>query len=114
MTIRGLLLATCLAAGGASCGYSTRPDHGQKPLAATQQLPKIAVLPFDNDTFRRNLENRLSVLVADEIRIRSPQSPESKDKAEWLVTGTITRASERVLSGDIDDSVRESSFIVDW
>ena len=103
------LLLPILALGLATCGYSTGADHGQERLASGK-LPRIAVAPFDNNTFRRGLEIRLSRLVANEIRTRSPQSPENASRADWLVSGTITRAHERVLSEDIDDSVRESSF----
>jgi len=94
-----------------ACGYSVRPDHGQ-PRSADGKLPTVAVLPFDTNTFRRGLEIRLTRLVADEVRFRSPQSPRSVTAAEWHVSGTITRAFERVLSEAPDDSVRESSFWV--
>jgi hypothetical protein len=95
----------------AGCGYSARPDHGQRALE-NGKLPTVAVIPFDTKSFRRGLEIRLSRLVADEIRFRSPQSPESAASADWLVTGTILSATERVLSEDTDDSVRESTFWV--
>jgi len=73
-------------------------------------LPTIAVIPFETTSFRRGLEIRLSRRVANEIRARSPRSPADPKTADWHVTGTIVRADERVLSGDVDDSVRESSF----
>lgn len=91
------------------CGYSTRPDHGEQALA-DGHLPTTAVVPFDTNSYRRGLEVRLSRRIADEIRSRSPQSPESVTRADWLVSGTIINAYERVLSEDSDDSVRESSF----
>ena len=103
------LLLTLTACG--SCGYSVRPDHGEERLG-DGRLPRIAVLPFDTTSYRRGLEMRLSRFMADEIRARSPQSPASVERADWLVTGKIVRAFERVLSEDSDDSVRESSFWV--
>jgi hypothetical protein len=104
-----LLLAPLLSPLWAACGYSADPDHGQTRLP-DGKLPTICVIPFENNSFRRELEVRLTRLVADELRSRSPQSPAPVAQADWHVTGTITRANERVLSEDTDDSVRESSF----
>lgn len=95
----------------AGCGYSARPDHGQERLG-TGNLPSVAVLPFDTTSYRRGLEIRLTRRLANEVRARSPKSPEGPQSADWLVTGKITRAFERVLSEASDDSVRESSFWV--
>ena len=100
-----LLLAPVLA----FCGYGVDADHGQTRLP-NGSLPTIFVVPFENNSFRRELELRLTRLVDDELRSRSPQSPAPRAHADWHVTGTITRANERVLSEDTDDSVRESSF----
>jgi len=95
----------------ACCGYGVRPDHGQQRLG-DGSLPSIAVLPFDTHAYRRGLEIQLTRRLADEIRSRSPQSPQAASRADWHVTGTIVRAFERVLSEAPDDSVRESSFWV--
>jgi len=105
--VRSIALLLAVAA----CGYGVDPDHGRE-ADAEASLPTIAVLTFDNTTFRRGLEIRLSRLVADELRARSPDSPRGAAAADWHVSGTITRAFERVLSEDTDDSVRESSFWV--
>jgi len=93
----------------AACGYSADRDHGQTRLP-DGNLPTIFVVPFENNSFRRELELRLTRRVNEELRSRSPQSPTPRAHADWHVTGTITRAYERVLSDDTDDSVRESSF----
>jgi hypothetical protein len=98
-----------LLAGCTACGYHANPED-ERRTDETFRLPAIAVIPFETKSYRRGLEITLSRRVADEIRARSPQSPSSADAADWHVTGTITRADERVLSGDTDDSVRESSF----
>jgi len=103
--------AMCVLIALVGCGYSVRPDHGQAQLASAK-LPTVAVLPFDTTSFRRGLEIELTRLVADEVRSRSPQSPESLDRATWHVSGTIVRAFERVLAEDSSDSVRQSSFWV--
>lgn len=93
------------------CGYTVQKDRSEERLA-TGSLPRVAVDPFDNVTWRRGLEFRLSRLLADEIRGRSPHAPVRREEADWLVSGTITQADERIYSEDLDDQKRESSFVV--
>jgi hypothetical protein len=108
------LLAALLAlAGCSSCGYTFDRDGGQASLASTGALPRVAVIPFDNATFRRGLEIELTRLLADEVRARSPRAPSGEDDADWLVRGTILRADERIYSEDDDDNVRESSIVIE-
>jgi len=95
----------------AGCGYVVGAEATQERTAAGD-LPRVAVLPFDNATFRRGLEMRLTRLVADELRARSPRSAWSASEADWLIEGTIVRADERVFSEDLADVVRESSFVI--
>ena len=91
----------------AACGYTaTRRDAAPSDTA----LPRIAVVPFDNDTYRRGLEVRLTRLVADELRARTAHAPGSPAEAEFVLKGRIIRADERVLSEDRADTIRESSF----
>jgi hypothetical protein len=96
----------------AACGYTFDRDRGEARLPSGT-LPRVAVLPFDNATFRRGLEIELTRLLADEVRARSPRAPASPDEADWLVRGTILRADERIYSEDEDDLVRESSIVID-
>jgi len=93
------------------CGYTVQADRSEARLA-DGSLPKVAVAPFDNLTYRRGLEMRLSRLLADEIRGRSPHPPFRKDEADWILRGRITQADERIYSEDLDDRKRESSFVV--
>jgi len=93
----------------ASCGYRVDPDMSRR-RDAQGELLSVAVLPFDNMTFRRGLEQRLTRFLTDEMRARSPQAAARPGKADWLLEGTIERADERVLSEDRNDEVRESSF----
>ena len=97
--------------GLAACGYTSRPGHGQARVSGGA-LPALAVLPFDNATFRRGLEIRLTRLVADEWRSRGARTPAPVSSADWILKGTIVRAEERVYSEDRDDRIRESSIIV--
>jgi outer membrane lipopolysaccharide assembly protein LptE/RlpB len=94
------LFAALLLAG---CGYTFDRGRG---------IPeRVAVIPFDNATFRRGLEMTLTRLVDDELRARGP-APASPSEADWLLKGTIDRADERIYSEDADDAVRESSIVL--
>lgn len=100
-----------LLASLAGCGYSVREDMGHQ-RKSSGELPVVAVIPFDNLSFRRGLEIRLTRLIDDEVRARSPRAPESAKDADWLLKGTITSAGERVYSEDTGDRIRESSFLI--
>ena len=101
-----LLLPVVLAACGYSVGHENDAERG------SADLPSVAVIPFDNESFRRGLEIRLSRLLADEIRSRSPDAARPASEADYLLEGSIVQADERVLSEDTEDQVRESSFVV--
>jgi len=103
-------LAAALALAG--CGYTFDRDRGEARLASGN-LPKVAVIPFDNATFRRGLEIALTRLVDDELRARSPRAPCAPAEADWLLKGTIVRADERIYSEDRDDVVTESSIVLE-
>ena len=106
--MRCVLVAALALAG---CSYRADPDMSRGRDGAGN-MPDVAVVPFDNDTFRRGLEVRLTRLLTDEVRARSPRAPQSKDSADWILEGTIRHAGERVLSEDLKDEIRESSFEV--
>lgn len=103
-----LLLPLALAA----CGYTFDGDRGEARLDSGN-LPRVAVIPFDNVTFRRGLEMVLTRFVDDELRARSPRSPASPSDADWLVRGRIVQADERIYSEDRDDQVTESSIVIE-
>ena len=67
-----LLFLSALAC--SSCGYTFERDRSQERLESGS-LPKVAVLPFDNVTFRRGLEVHLTRMVADEIRGAACEGP---------------------------------------
>lgn len=100
-----------LFAGCSSCGYTVEQDmsHVRKP---TGELPVVAVIPFDNQSFRRGLEQRLTRLVDDEIRSRSPRAPAAAGNADWILEGNIRHAGERVYSEDTEGRIRETSFLI--
>ncbi len=106
------LAAAVVLAGCSSCGYTFDRDRGQARLPSGN-LPKIAVIPFDNVTFRRGLEMVLTRFLDDELRARSPRSPVAPSEADWLVKGSIVRADERIYSENKDDVVTESSIVIE-
>ncbi len=106
-----VFLAIALA-GCSSCGYSFDRDRGEARLESGN-LPKVAVIPFDNATFRRGLEIALTRLLDDELRARSPRAPSAPAEADWLLKGTIVRADERIYTEDKDDVVTESSIVIE-
>ena len=105
--------ALCAAVTGlGSCGYTFDRDRGEARLPSGE-LPRVAVIPFDNATFRRGLEITLTRFVDDELRARSPRAPAAPSEADWLLKGTIVRADERIYSEDKDDVVTESSIVLE-
>jgi len=101
-----MLLAVCCA-----CGYRVEPERSWSS-GPSGSLPSVAVLPFENLTYRRGLEMRLTRLIGDELRGRAPAAASSPDRADWHLDGRILRANEQILSEDRQDDVRESSFVV--
>ena len=104
--MRTLLLLALIVSG---CGY-TMGSAKTQDRTLQGDLPRVAVVPFDNDSFRRELEIRLSRQVADELRARAPHAASPLSEADWILTGRIMAAGERVLSEDTQDRVRQSSF----
>lgn len=103
----GLLVASCAS----GCGYRVEDDRGEARLESTEELPRVAVLPFDTRSYRRGYEMLLTRLVDDELRQRSPRSPADPSQADLLLTGTIVFADERVLVENTSDVVVQSSAV---
>jgi hypothetical protein len=81
---------------GTGCGYSTRRLVEQPGVAS------VAVAQFDNQTYRRDLEQRLTRSVAEEVRARMPWRLLSPSTADAVLTGTIRDATSDVLAEDDD------------
>jgi len=100
MTARGLRVLACLAAAGlATCGYSTARLDGLGAGART-----IAVRPFENRTFRRDLELELTGRVLDELRARTSYGLASLDAADYVLEGWVS-AGEAVGLQRVDREV---------
>jgi len=96
--------ATLLGAIG--CGYSSRR------LVSQPGVSSIAVLQFDNATYRRDLEFRLTRAVAEEVRARTSWRIASPSTADALLRGTIRSAETRVLAESNDQTLIEERFRV--
>jgi hypothetical protein len=89
-----LLGATLLAL--ASCGYSSRR------LTRVEGVRTLAVVQFENDTYRRDLEFRLTQAVAQEVRARTSFRIASPGSADAVLTGTIRAAETNLLIEERD------------
>jgi hypothetical protein len=105
---RGLAVAALLGT-LASCGYST------KRLVSEPCVSTVAVLQFDNRTYRRDLEFRLTRAVAEEVRARTSWRIASPSSADALLSGTIHSADTTVLAEDVDSTpiVQRMRMVVD-
>jgi hypothetical protein len=83
---------------GGACGYSS------KRLVEVSGVSTVAVMQFDNETFRRDLEFRLTQAVAEEVRARTSWRIASERTADVLLAGTVRSAETRVLAEDPDTS----------
>lgn len=98
-----LLAATVLLAVGA-CGYSTARLDDLGGGART-----IAVVPFENRGFRRDLELRLTERVLEQIRARTSYGMAWPASADYVMTGWMD-ASENVGLQREDRSVVQSQY----
>lgn len=82
----------------ASCGYSTAR------LEALGGGRTIAVRPFENRTFRRDLEMRLAGQVLTELRARTSYGIAMPDSADYVIDGWV-QAGESVSLERVDRTV---------
>ena len=100
---RALLLLGLALAPVAACGYSTAR------LDRVGGARTIAVLPFKNLTFRRDLELRLTEAVLAEIRARTSYALSLPGAADVLLTGTL-EATEAVAIETSERTAVEKQF----
>lgn len=100
--LAALSLAALLPAPG--CGYSTQR------LVDVPGVRTVAVLQFENDTYRRDLEFRLTRALAEEVRARTSWRIASPGSADALLTGTIRSAEVRTLAEDRDSTPISKRF----
>jgi len=112
MTLRAkgkfLLLAMAMSLG--SCGYTSRPLYNAA-------YKTVAVPIFDNHSFRREWEFRLTEAIAKNIEFRTPYKVVSQDKADTILSGKITSVDENVLTertGTILPRETQLTVVVDF
>ena len=85
------------------CGYSTRS-------LLRQDVESIYIPIFDNDTFRRGLEFKLTKSVKDEILFRTKIKIVDREDADAVLYGKIADVKEREISENIADDIVEGSI----
>jgi hypothetical protein len=81
-----------------ACGYSTAR------LEALSGGRTIAVRAFENRTFRRDLEMRLTGQILTELRARTSFGIATPDRADYVIDGWVD-ASEEVSLARVDRTV---------
>jgi hypothetical protein len=81
--------AACFVLQG--CGYSSKPLYNRA-------YRTIAVPIFNNKTFRREWEFRLTEALAKNIEARTPYKLAPQDRADTVLTGEIVDIAEDVLT----------------
>ncbi len=91
LSVRMVAGFSCVALALAGCGYSTKP-----PFNAS--IRTIAVPIFNNQTFRREWEFRLTEAIDKNIEYRTPYKIADRKNADTLLTGEIKQVQENVLT----------------
>jgi len=99
------VLALAALAALASCGYSSKP-----PFRVS--VKTIAVPVWDNKTFRTDWEMRLTEAIDKNIEMRTPYKVSSRAKADTLLTGTIVRIDELVLTRRFGQNLPQETQLV--
>ena len=90
----------------ASCGYSSKPAYNQS-------VRTVCVPIFENHTFRREWEFRLTEAIDKNIEYRTPYKIASKKDADTILTGQIVDIQENVLTNRFGTILpRESELTV--
>lgn len=88
--VGGLALALFILT-TASCGYSTKPTY-------MKSVRTVAVPIFENKTFRRDWEFRLTEALDKNIEARTPFKIAPESDADTILSGTIVKIEESVLT----------------
>ncbi len=90
----------------ASCGYSSKPAYNES-------VRTVCVPIFENHTFRREWEFRLTEAIDKNIEYRTPYKIASRKDADTILTGQIVDIQESVLTNRFGtDLPRESELTV--
>jgi hypothetical protein len=100
----GLLLLAL--AGAAGCGYSTARLTESACAGRT-----ISILPFRNATFYRDAELRLTQAVAEEVRARTSYALTTADRADVVMSGTMSFSQSLVAQRASDEAVVMGTYV---
>ena len=101
--IRSVLLTLpMLFLGG--CGYTTRSLYNSS-------IKTVAVPMWRNDTFRRQLEFKLTEAIDKNIEARTPYRLASRSTADSVLTGTIVSVQENVLNSNFQTNLPQQTQV---
>lgn len=101
---RRAVLVLFLLAPLAGCGYSSSSLY-------PTDIKTVAVPIWRNDTFRRQLEFRLTEAIDKNIEARSPYRLASRNRADSILTGRIIHVTENVLTNRFATNLPQESQI---
>jgi hypothetical protein len=99
--LRSVLVALALALLPTGCGYSSR-RLTDFPSART-----IAIVPFQNTGFYRDLELELTARVVQEVRARSNLAMGTLDTADLILRGSTGAFETPVVLGENGDVIQK-------
>ena len=105
ISLRQLTCIVVLFALISGCGYTSRSLINRK-------INTIYIPIFQNDTFRRGLEFDLTTALKEEIMSKTKLRIVQKDDADTILSGTIVKATEGMLSSNLADDIVESRVTV--
>ena len=110
----GLSFAIGLVVLAAGCaGYQIGTRSLYRPDIRTVYVPM-----FESDSLRRNLGERLTEAVAEEIELKTPYKVVHQPDADSVLTARITAETKRVVAEQVDDIPRnletDLAVQVDW
>lgn len=76
------------------------------------RIATVAVPIFDNRTFYREAEFRLSEALAKEIEHRTPYKVTGADGADTIIRGTILSVDQRLLSRTFDGGLTQEAQVI--
>lgn len=98
------ILSGC-AGGGALAGYS------HEELFA-EDVQSVAVPIFENRTFYRQTEFKLTEALIKEIEQRTPYKVTDSGSADTILTGTVLSVNQRLLSRDFESGLSQEVQVV--
>ena len=89
----------------AGCGYRAGDLYDDS-------IGTVAVPIFENRTFYRDVEFKLTEALIKQIETRTPYKVASESAADSILTGTITRVDKRLLSRQFDTGLPQEVQVI--